>query len=96
MAKLSARGRTCLLSMVKEESVTDSDAGVIWRRQTVQFMSDRHILQKLDVKFAPIEGMEHVKDTHSYGWKDKGLAKPDMNPAAFREIMIQRGYTESV
>jgi len=65
-AKLSARGRTELARLEKEDNRDDGD--VDWRRKTLAFMSDGRILQKYDVRFTATQYSKARK--HSYGWTE--------------------------
>lgn len=91
MAKLSARGRTELARISKEDCDPISEL-IIWRRKTLALMSDRTVLEKLDVRFKPDSFFNPRGELYSYGWKVKGKAKPELTPERFREIYAKAGY----
>lgn len=69
MAKLSARNRTELLRLSKQEDVPNVLSGIIWRRWTRAYMSDGNVLEKYDIRF---RSLDYPKEKfHSYGWKRK-------------------------
>ena len=91
MAKLSARGRKELARVSKEKETPEGDL-TTWERRTLALMDDGNILEKRDVRFKPIAGLEGSK--HSYGWKVLGKAKPGLTPERFVEIYVEKGYAK--
>ena len=95
MAKLSARGRTCLAEATREYSAEQLQSAhdkywadgkpslTSWERRTKRLMSDGTILEKHDVLFRPGPydyGREH---RHSYGWKVAAKLKHGKSTADF-------------
>lgn len=95
MAKLSAYGRTEVVTFTKEDDVT-TDSSVDWRRTKLRLMSDGQILIKVDVRWKASGYSEAYKG----GWPWKKWAKvknwtgspEDIDK--FRAIAIKRGFRE--
>lgn len=91
MAKLSARGRTELVRMEKEDSAPKSDI-ITYERTTYALMSDGNILQKRDVIF-PAGPYDNGKDRkHKYNWTVKGKLKKDVTREQFIAAYSKRGF----
>lgn len=87
MAKLSARGRTELFRLEKETPTEKlSDRLIDWERKTVSIMSDRTVLQKIDVRFRS-DGKKH-----SYGWKVYTKLSEKIEFKRVAETLIQKGF----
>ena len=98
MAKLNARGRTCLAEVSREYTeaqlqkahgrYTASYNGAselsltTWERTTKRLMSDGKILEKRDVLFRRSQ-FETRDHRHSYGWKVAAQLKPGKTTADF-------------
>lgn len=91
MAKLSARGRTEMVRMSKEESINNSDL-ISWQKTTVTLMSDGHYLTKREVMFKP-DIFNPSGYRHNYGWKDHGKTK--VLAERFKATYKARGYCQS-
>ena len=92
MAKLSARGRTEIFRMEKEDNAPKSDL-ITYERSTIALMSDGNILQKRDVIF-PAGPYDNGKDKrHTYNWTVKGKIKLGVHPDQLMAVYIKRGYT---
>jgi hypothetical protein len=94
MAKLTARGRTVVHSVTREYDAetlqrahdrmypegpfSGQKALCIWKRRTERLMSDRSILEKIDVQFQPKQGRRHAGT-----WRLKGKLKAGVTPAAW-------------
>jgi|SRR5579885_1818423 len=64
-----------------------------WERITLTLMSDRTILEKLDVRFNDAHNPKGYY-SHSYGWKRKGKAKEGIDAQRFIDIYTKAGYTK--
>lgn len=64
-----------------------------WERITLTLMSDRTILEKLDVRFNDANDPKGYYP-HSYGWKVKGKLKKDLDTQKFIDIYVKAGYTK--
>ena len=101
MAKLNARGRTCLAEVSREyteeqlqrqhDKYTDSYGGergpslTNWERATKRLMSDGKVLEKRDVRFRP-DWLDKAGRRHSYGWKVAAKLKPGKSTADFLAV----------
>ena len=82
MARLSANGREIL--RLAKESAGDGDL-TTWERRTFAVMTNRWILQKRDVRFAP-DRFEPNGRKHSYGWK-RYMRLRDVTPERLDKIV---------
>lgn len=96
MAKLSARGRTCVAAVIKEwknpneprYSTGDESYSVEqeWSLRKKRLMSDGHILAW--------EKWKHFKHDKPFvtGWKD--LGKFNFEPTTWLQVKLNQGWTE--
>lgn len=91
MAKLSARGRTEIVRIVKEtegDDLRDSSRknGVIWQRATLVLMSDNVVLQKVDLRYTTKHEWErsYVPGT----WRKRGKLKATENADSFLSVFL--------
>lgn len=69
--------------------VAGSDPALtMWERKTLRLMSNRTILEKLDVRFQP-DWLDKHGRRHSYGWKVRGKLKPNLTPVDFARIYAE-------
>lgn len=88
MAKLSARGRTELVRMTKEDENPNSDL-ISYERTTIAFMSDNRILEKRDVVFKNDSFGPHK---HTYNWTVKMKCKQGVTKEKVIEVYSKKGY----
>lgn len=91
MAKLSAYGRTAVITAVKEETIDPCGEHPHEGQQRIELrlMSDGTILHNQTVVWA--DGRKH-----SYGWKQVAKLGFGESPAGRAESWRQRGYTVTV
>jgi hypothetical protein len=94
MAKLSARGRTCVVEITREYDAATiqahhdqkyhdgQSAGMVWARSTRRLMTDGTVLQKRDSKMAPSK-YDPAGQRHSTGWTVRGKLKAGKTAADF-------------
>ena len=85
MAKLSARGRTVLVRMIRERMVRDTVYGDMYReRVTYALMSDQCILRKV------VFWWESNNKRSDSGWKNLGKTKE--TPEEFERRLGEFGF----
>lgn len=103
MAKLSARGRTIVVSVTRERTADTlqrlhdrafpagdafhGPALTTYERSTRRVMSDGTVLEKRDVIFRQSEH-EREPQRHTYTWKVHGKLKPGVTAADFTRIYL--------
>ena len=97
MAKLNARGRTCLAEVSREYTEEQlqrqhdkfwndgKPSLTFWERCTKRLMSDGKVLEKRDVRFRP-DWMDKAGRRHSYGWKVAAKLKAGKTTADFLAV----------
>lgn len=92
MAKLSARGRTELHRIKKVVSRVDAeDAVERIITTTYAFMSDRHLLKKVDVV---VKDEDNPDMRLAGGWKDRGKIKSTLTIDEAAKKFIDGGYVK--
>jgi hypothetical protein len=91
MAKLTARGRTIVWRIVKEDNAPKSDL-ITWEKEELSLMTDGSILRRSVVEFKPGPYDHGKPQRHDYGWKEYRKLKAGGDPQRLLESFKQRGY----
>lgn len=93
MAKLSARGRSEVFRVEREQTPAPSadPTAVIWRKSTIVLMSDGSTLEKDQVKFPPSFPGSKPR-LHDWGWKKRGRLGAGKDPKLLLEQFAKKGY----
>lgn len=95
MAKLSARGRTEIYRVEKEDSISEDSKqmGVIKRVLKKALMSDNKILSN-QVTWFTYEYHPSGQRRNDYGWTVRGSLKDGATPDSWLQSYLKQGYTK--